>query len=186
MKIEELNVPSPWGTIKAQLFSSKSSDSTGNGREGIPIIAIHGTLDNSNSFKPISEYLTENGLYYVISIDLPGHGLSSKGPSGIPYSSKLFLISIKRLVRYLNLKDFILLTHSYGTTLGVMYATLYGEEVKAIISIDWIFHFDKSNWMYAADVWKDGIDKYLNAETIDVTKENDKKEPLTYERALKM
>lgn len=88
------------------------------------MIAIHGYLDNSNSFKPIAPYLCADE-YYIISIDLPGHGLSSKLPNGIPYTPKLFLASLRRVVKYFDLKSFVLLCHSYGVTTSLLVSYNY-------------------------------------------------------------
>ena len=61
-----MDVPTPWGKIKVQVFGDQSPNQK-------PILALHGYLDNSNSFLPLSHFLTKEG-YYVISVDLPGHG----------------------------------------------------------------------------------------------------------------
>ena len=67
MQIKEIDIEMAWGSLRAQLFGEILPTSK-------PIIALHGYLDNSNSFKPLAEYLTANKEYYIISVDLPGHG----------------------------------------------------------------------------------------------------------------
>ena len=45
-----------------------------NGNIDAPILlCLHGWLDNSASFQPLNQYLSD---FHVIAIDLPGHGLS--------------------------------------------------------------------------------------------------------------
>lgn len=108
MKIEEITIPVPWGHIKGQIFGNQSETNAK------PILCLHGYLDNSNSFKPIAPYLTQSNEYYMIAIDFPGHGFSSKLPDGIPYTPKLFVSFVRRAVRHLDLKKFFFLCHSYG------------------------------------------------------------------------
>lgn len=112
MPCKEIKVPVPWGFIRGQIFGEPSSNKT-------PMLAVHGYLDNSNSFKPLAPLLCENE-YYIISIDLPGHGLSSKFPAGIAYTTKLNLTAIRRVVKYFELNNFIFLAHSYGCMMPFM------------------------------------------------------------------
>lgn len=114
MNTEQISIPMPWGSIKGQIFGNP------NNKNSKPILCLHGYLDNSNSFKPLAPFLCQNSEYYLIAIDLPGHGLSSKLPDGIAYQPKLFLSAIRRVVKYFDLKDFIFLCHSYGVGLSYM------------------------------------------------------------------
>lgn len=108
MKIEEISIQVPWGQIRGQIFRNASLATAQ------PIICLHGYLDNSNSFKPLAYHLTRSNEYYMIALDFPGHGLSSKIPDGIPYTPKLFVSSVRRAVRYFKLKKFYFMGHSYG------------------------------------------------------------------------
>lgn len=71
MQINEIDIKMAWGSLKAQIFGEITPYSR-------PIIASHGYLDNSNSIKPLAEYLTLKKQYYIISMDLPGHGFRYK------------------------------------------------------------------------------------------------------------
>lgn len=108
MKIEEISIQVPWGQIRGQIFGNPSLATAP------PILCLHGYLDNSNSFKPLAYHLTRSNEYYMIALDFPGHGLSSKIPDGIPYTPKLFVSSVRRAVRYFKLKKFYFMGHSYG------------------------------------------------------------------------
>jgi pimeloyl-ACP methyl ester carboxylesterase len=79
------------GKIAGQLFSNSNSASE-DLSSSQAIVALHGFLDNSNSFKPIAPFITKSGKYHIIAVDLPGMGLSSKIPNGIAYSTKLYVI----------------------------------------------------------------------------------------------
>ena len=68
MQVKEVEIKMAWDSLRAQIFGEITPFSR-------PVIGLHGYLDNSNSMKPIAEYLTAKKEYYVISLDLPGHGL---------------------------------------------------------------------------------------------------------------
>ena len=104
---KQISIPVPWGSVKGQIFGDSSNKSLK------PIVCLHGFLDNSNSFKPIAPFICKE-KYYMISLDLPGHGFSSKIPDGVQYSAKIHLSSLRRVIKHLNLERFIFLTHSYG------------------------------------------------------------------------
>lgn len=67
--IKDIDIAVPWGILKVQTFGELKQNSK-------TILATHGYLDNSNSFKPLSnKLLNMNNDYFIIAIDLPGHGL---------------------------------------------------------------------------------------------------------------
>ena len=114
MKIQQIEVPMSWGFLKGQIF--------GDQLKGKPMLALHGYMDNSNSFRPLAQHLCKNNDYYIIAIDLPGQGLSSKISSNEPliYSLKSFVYSVRKVVKYFQLSNFIFLTHSFGCLLAII------------------------------------------------------------------
>lgn len=114
MKTQEISVPVPWGKVACQIFGDPTN------KRAKPIISMHGFLDNSNSFKPLAPYFCQNDDFYIIALDLPGHGFSSKLPDGIPYTPKLFLSSVRRVIRHFGLNEFYFMCHSYGIHLSLL------------------------------------------------------------------
>ena len=114
MQIQNFEIPVGWGQISGQIFGNAAASANSK-----PIIALHGFLDNSNSFKPLASFLTQDNQYYLIALDLPGMGFSSKIPNGIPYTTKFFVMSLRRVVLHFNLRRFAFLCHSFGCSLAL-------------------------------------------------------------------
>lgn len=63
-----------------------------------PIVAIHGWQDNSGTFDKLAQLLSNVA---ILSIDLPGHGISSHLPLGQFYY--IFwdgVLTLRRIVKY--------------------------------------------------------------------------------------
>lgn len=100
----------------------------------LPILAIHGWLDNAASFSPLIEQLPE---FNWTAIDLPGHGDSYHRPEYCHYhfidwiSDLLSIIELKY-----NNKPVIIVGHSLGGMLATVLAGVYPELVKKLVLID--------------------------------------------------
>ena len=118
---QQIEIPMPWGFVRGQVFGRLDDQSN-----QTAILCLHGYLDNSNSFKPLAKCLTtESKDYYVVAIDLPGQGLSSKLGDPLLFNFKTFVLSVRKVVVYLKLKNFIFLNHSFGCTLSLMVIIFY-------------------------------------------------------------
>lgn len=73
---------------------------------------------------------------YVVAVDLSGHGLSSHKPPGCSYNFHEYVMDVCRLVDRLGWKQFSIIGHSFGCTVGMMYAGLFPDRVKNIVAID--------------------------------------------------
>ena len=111
----QIEIPMPWGFLKAQVFNRTENYTQ------TPILCLHGYLDNSNSFKRLAKYLScQSKEYYLLAIDLPGQGLSSKLSDPLLYNFKTFVFSVRKVVTFFNLENFIFLSHSFGCSLSLM------------------------------------------------------------------
>ena len=97
------------------------------------ILALHGWLDNAASFQPIAEYLTD---YYILAIDVTGHGLSSHRSNGAHYHLIDFAYDLHELVESQGWQSFILMGHSMGGIISTLYASCFPEHVSKLISIE--------------------------------------------------
>lgn len=97
------------------------------------ILALHGWLDNAASFIPLSHYLTD---YYIVAIDITGHGLSDHRAKGSHYHQIDFVHDIHELVESQDWPPFILMGHSMGGIIASYYASCFPEKVSQLISIE--------------------------------------------------
>lgn len=97
------------------------------------VLALHGWLDNALSFKPMASYLSD---YYVVAIDVTGHGLSSHRSPGAHYHLIDFVYDIHELVASQNWSPFLLMGHSMGGIIASLYTSCFPENVNKLISIE--------------------------------------------------
>lgn len=100
---------------------------------GTVVIGLHGYLDNAASLAPLAPYLQSCRF---IALDLPGHGQSAHRPAGAHYHQFDFLQDLYALIKENQFENVILLGHSLGGILATLYAAVFPEQVKAVISID--------------------------------------------------
>lgn len=99
------------------------------------VLALHGWLDNSASFQPLSEQLT--GLQ-LIALDLAGHGHSAWRPAGSFYHFIDYVNDVIAVADALGLQQFQLLGHSLGAGIAGLVAAAIPERVEKLILIDGI------------------------------------------------
>lgn len=102
--------------------------------ENPPIIALHGWLDNANSFDPIAPYLQNN--YYFIVVDLPGHGHSSHLPISSNYHFIDGVFIVIQIMNALKLDKVHLLGHSMGACLGSIVGGVNPERFLSLSLIE--------------------------------------------------
>lgn len=99
-----------------------------------------------------------------MSLDLPGHGLSDHFPPGYVYDARGYVKAVKKAVAALGWKSFIFLGHSMGAVVGIMYSSVFPEDVSAFISVDIIKPWSFTPEKYASQLRK-YLDKYLDYES---------------------
>ncbi|MBT0587462.1 alpha/beta hydrolase [Alteromonas oceanisediminis] len=97
------------------------------------LIALHGWLDNANSFLPLLPYLQD---YCVIALDWVGHGHSSHRPAGTDYHQLDYIDDLHQLFEQQGWSDAVLLGHSMGGILSTLYAAVFPEHVNHVICLD--------------------------------------------------
>jgi len=130
-----------------------------------PIIALHGWLDNLESFSPLIEqgFLLENG-WDITCIDFLGHGNSSKKATAENYH---FLDAVTEVIDFVNtidVQEFIIVGHSMGAAVGALIAAAFPERVKALMTIEALGPLSQQN-TGAAEQLRKHIKKRLQPES---------------------
>ena len=95
------------------------------------LIALHGWLDNSASFLPLTPYL---GDFHLICVDLPGHGHSDHKTT--PYVFVDWLDDLYQIAQAAGWSRFNLLGHSLGALIASAYAGVFPEQVERLIMLE--------------------------------------------------
>ena len=101
--------------------------------DGLPVIALHGWLDNANSFARLAPQL--QGLR-IVALDLAGHGYSGHRPVGAGYALADYAHDVLRVAEQLGWARFGLLGHSLGAIISVQLAGALPERVSHLALID--------------------------------------------------
>lgn len=104
-------------------------------KDGKPLLAIHGWLDNAASFIPLIPYLQD---YYVIAVDLAGHGHSPHFAQSAYFHLIDYIADIQKIVNYLDWQEYALLGHSLGAGICAVVAGTTPERITALGLIDGI------------------------------------------------
>lgn len=91
------------------------------------ILALHGWLDNANSFDLLAPYLAED--FYLVAVDLPGHGHSTHLPPGCYYHFIDGIFTTVQIINALQRSRIHLLGHSLGACLASLVAGVATDRV---------------------------------------------------------
>ena len=100
---------------------------------GLPVLALHGWLDNSASFERLAPLLP--GIH-LIALDMAGHGQSSHRPGVGLYSFWDDIHDLLAVADELGWQEFVLLGHSRGAIIGTLAAACFPERIKALALVE--------------------------------------------------
>jgi pimeloyl-ACP methyl ester carboxylesterase len=118
--------------------------------QGIPVIAVHGWMDNAGTFNYLAPLLSGHAIH---ALDLPGHGFSDPRPAGMRYHNADFLDDLYAAMQHIAPNDgpLILLGHSLGAGLLLLLAGIFPERIKALVMIDGLGPIAAEPANYATD-----------------------------------
>ncbi|KAB0800056.1 hypothetical protein PPYR_07936 [Photinus pyralis] len=128
MEEREFEIPVPWGHIAAKSWGNEKNQL---------VFMIHGNMDNTGSFDRLISHLPDT--FYYIAFDLPGHGKSSHFPGNMPLHEINDMFSVNMVVNYINREKIILIGHSRGGQLTMLFSQFFPEHVLRLVLIDAVY-----------------------------------------------
>jgi pimeloyl-ACP methyl ester carboxylesterase len=105
---------------------------TGPSKNQIPILFLHGFGSSLQTWDSWSEALSSE--YRVISVDLPGFGLTGEDPSGI-YTDQRSVEVIEAFLKELQIPKVVLVGNSMGGKFAWQFAARYPDQVTKLVLI---------------------------------------------------
>jgi pimeloyl-ACP methyl ester carboxylesterase len=100
-----------------------------------PMLCVHGGGANAHWYDFVAHGFTTD--YHVRAVDLRGHGDSEWDSASPPnYNYTRHAADIHELTEKLDLRDFVLVGHSMGGMVSIVYAASYPGRAKALIVVD--------------------------------------------------
>jgi pimeloyl-ACP methyl ester carboxylesterase len=102
-----------------------------------PILCVHGGAAHAHWFDFVAADLSAD--FHVLALDQRGHG-DSAWAEPPDYSYRRFAADLDDAVRNLDLRDFILIGHSMGGMVSLVYAATYPGRVGRLVVVDTTMH----------------------------------------------
>lgn len=99
----------------------------------MPVLALHGWLDNSASFYALAPKL--KGMH-LVALDLAGHGHSDHRPGGGPYNIWEDVAEIFAVADHLGWSRFALMGHSRGAMISLLAAGTFPARISHLALIE--------------------------------------------------
>lgn len=110
-------------------FGALRNDNT----DGLPLLALHGWLDNAASFLPMAPLLAG---YDLVALDMPGHGRSFHYPDDAEYSLFSTILDLLAAADTLGWEHFAVLGHSMGGAIASVLAAAAPERIERLFLIE--------------------------------------------------
>ena len=134
---------------------------------GLPIICLHGWLDNAASFLPLVNALSPHSPCYLL--DWPGHGLSQHLPKGAQYHFVDWAEWLHRFICHYQFDRVVVIGHSLGALVGSLYAATFPDKIDRLVMLD---------GMGPLEFPADSVAKNLRKAIIDRMKQDQSKKPV--------
>jgi len=105
---------------------------TGPSKNAIPIVFLHGFGASLHTWETWAQALSED--YRVISVDLPGFGLTGEDPSGI-YTDQRSVEVLEAFLKELKIPKVVLVGNSMGGKFAWQFTARYPNQVSKLVLI---------------------------------------------------
>jgi pimeloyl-ACP methyl ester carboxylesterase len=102
-------------------------------RDGMPLVLVHGSNASLQTWEPWVGLLGDT--YRVITLDLPGHGLTGRVPDD-DYSMAAYVATVAAVADHLGVGRFVLGGNSMGGGVTWQFALAHPERVSAMLLVD--------------------------------------------------
>jgi pimeloyl-ACP methyl ester carboxylesterase len=99
-----------------------------------PMLCVHGGAAHAHWFDFVAPGLTPD--HHVFSLDLRGHGDSAWAADPHTYSWKTYAEDVNAFVEKLDLTDFVLIGHSMGGMISLVYAATHSGRMGRLVIVD--------------------------------------------------
>lgn len=113
------------------------------GTEGRPpMLCVHGGAAHGHWFDFVAGGFTSD--YHVRALDLRGHGDSEWADPPV-YSFEKYASDLNEVVEKLDLRDFVLVGHSMGGMVSLVYSATHPGRVAKLVLVDTTMHMSKES-----------------------------------------
>ncbi|MBU2645330.1 alpha/beta hydrolase [bacterium] len=126
MQPEEMSIRTPFLRFGAKGWGNS---------HGLPVLGLHGWLDNAATFDRLAPHLPE---LHLVSLDMAGHGRSEHRPAGMKYHYVDYIDDVIAVADALGWHRFALLGHSLGGGIASVVAGCFPERVSHLLLLDGI------------------------------------------------
>jgi pimeloyl-ACP methyl ester carboxylesterase len=123
---EEFYIETPFFRFAAKRWGNKN---------GLPVLALHGWLDNAASFDGLAACLPD---IHLVALDMAGHGHSDHRPPGVKYHYLDYIDDVIAVADALGWEKFALLGHSLGAGISSVVAGSFPERVTHLVLLEGI------------------------------------------------
>jgi pimeloyl-ACP methyl ester carboxylesterase len=102
-------------------------------RDGPALVLIHGSNASLHTWEPWVKRL--GGDYRIITLDLPGHGLTGQHPGGV-YDYPVFVDVVDKVMAKLGVERAVIGGNSMGGGVTWMYALAHPEKTDGVLLVD--------------------------------------------------
>ncbi|KAB7496183.1 Monoglyceride lipase [Armadillidium nasatum] len=116
----------PSGNIAAKVWNESGNKT--------PILALHGWMDSAAAFDNLCQLLDKD--YPIYAVDFPGHGYSYRPSLGGGVYHIDYVVAVHKILHHLRWSKVILLGHSMGGYVSLLYTGTVPDVVEKVILID--------------------------------------------------